>query len=183
MLVFHRLTLGRISFCAALVNVFGHDEERKTSRYLSIAVFSILYLIFSIFFGKSLEKWDDSVPGRCYMTERIARADARHPYVDRIYLGITCFYVFAALETVVIASLSTWKYFRYSAISIALLQYPLHLYMLVALRKSNMKLLSGDQEDSWGFGQIVALVMLGSTVVECLRGLKGTWNRTSKLHG
>ncbi|KAK5993896.1 hypothetical protein PT974_07334 [Cladobotryum mycophilum] len=54
---------------------------------------------------------------------------------------------------------------------IAMLQYPLHLYILITLRASNSNLLSGDSENTWGFGQIVTLVSLGSTIMDCFRGM------------
>ena len=54
-------------------------------------------------------------------------------------------------------------FYRWFLILIAVLQYPLHLYMLIAIRESNRDTLGGDSEDSWGFGQIVALTLLGFT--------------------
>jgi hypothetical protein len=54
---------------------------------------------------------------------------------------------------------------------IAMVQYPVHLYSTVALRVSNAPFLQGDSENSWGFGQIVALVTLLGTLLECIRGM------------
>lgn len=53
--------------------------------------------------------------------------------------------------------------------SIALLQYPLHLTMAIIVRKRNERLLEGDSENQWGFGQIVALLLCAGTLVECFR--------------
>lgn len=62
-----------------------------------MAVFGILYLVFAILFGVYLGQWDDNVPGRCYRTRGLALPAAHHPYVDRIYLGVTCLYMFSML--------------------------------------------------------------------------------------
>ncbi|KAH7088572.1 hypothetical protein FB567DRAFT_524657 [Paraphoma chrysanthemicola] len=49
-------------------------------------------------------------------------------------------------------------------LSVAMLQCPLHIYSMFALRASNEKLLDeGDSERKWGFGQIAAMVLLGLT--------------------
>lgn len=58
-------------------------------------------------------------------------------------------------------------------LSVALLQCPLHGYILFALRASNEDYLSGESENVWGFGQIVALVLLTSVAVECIRATVG----------
>lgn len=58
-------------------------------------------------------------------------------------------------------------------LTIAMLQYQLHYYMLFSLRRSNQPYLSGESENSWGFGQVVALVLLGSTILECIQELIG----------
>jgi hypothetical protein len=59
-------------------------------------------------------------------------------------------------------------------LSWAALQVPLHLYSLLALRASNDKLLnSGITEQEWGFGQIVAVMLLGTNVLGLLNGVQG----------
>lgn len=54
-----------------------------------------------------------------------------------------------------------------------LFQYPLHLYFIITLRRWNADLLVGDSEDTWGFGQIVALVLLAPTILECGKAIRG----------
>ena len=66
-------------------------------------------------------------------------------------------------------------------LTLALLQYPLHLYSVFALRVSNEHLLSGQSENAWGFGQIVALIMLAQTFIQCFRGVKGTLRKTPEV--
>lgn len=165
---------------------------------MAISCFAVLYLAFSTVFGKSLEQWDSSAPGKCYLTAGIALPDASHPYVDRIYLGITCFYLFSSLILCAWVALAggpvpsavrpgpaynilgkpfmfTIGYFKWSIVAVALLQYPLHLYMVVTMRTANKGALGGDSEDSWGFGQIVALTMLGFTISKCVEGMWSTF--------
>lgn len=62
-----------------------------------VVVFGILYLVFVILFGISLGQWDNKVSGRCYDSHYLALPNAQHPYVDQIYLGVTCLYMFSVL--------------------------------------------------------------------------------------
>lgn len=76
------------------------------SMVLLMVVFGVLYLVFAILFGGHLGRWDDNVPGRCYNTRYLALPDAHHPLVDKIYLGVTCFYMFGALNFALILAIS-----------------------------------------------------------------------------
>ena len=54
------------------------------------------------------------------------------------------------------------------------LQFILHFYFVIALRISNQELLNNAAlEEQWGFGQILALIMLGATLLECAKALEG----------
>ena len=86
-----------ISNCAALSSASAVDTSDLLTRALLILVFLVLYLVFAILFGIRLGQWDDEVQGRCYNSRALALADAKHPDVDQIYLGITCLYMFALL--------------------------------------------------------------------------------------
>lgn len=66
-----------------------------------MVVFALLYLIFVISFGVHLGQWDGETPGRCYI--------AHHPYVDRIYLGLTCLYPSMALFLALSLAISRCK--------------------------------------------------------------------------
>jgi hypothetical protein len=194
--------LCRVSFCASILCSFAHKEELKITRIIAIGAFSILYLIFVIIFGEKLGTWNLNVPGSCYNTYLLAKSDARHPYVDKIYLGVTTFYMFSILVCSIIfstdaaeSSLSTKEtsrnqnypgrrvtrfifiFYRFSVLTVALVQYPVHLYSVIAIRSANKPMLVGESENSLGFGQIVALVMLAQTFLECLRRIKGIYSR------
>ena len=126
-------------------------------------------------FGIRLNDWDDDISGRCYSTSGIASSNARHPLVDQIYLGVTSFYVLALAQVAMIdcRAPSRRLYSQKTIIVTGALQFVLHVYTLVALRVSNQPLLDSSLEDQWGFAQVLALVMLGSTLLECTRSLEG----------
>jgi hypothetical protein len=203
------------------------------SRTFFVAIFAVLYLVFVILFGITLSKWNYDEAGRCYNTHLISMSSSSHPYVDRIYLGITCFYTFSSLyiafffsqavgarlanphpgdaaldntrtqpsekaaakesrrgqvpEAEAYPSPGTMlkvlrsgnrqsinrfliSQMRFSVVFIALMQYPLHLYMAVAIRVSNQPYLEGESENTWAFGQIVSLVLLVPVIKECVEG-------------
>lgn len=145
-------------------------------RYCSIALFLLLYLTFVIMFGIRLNDWDDSTPGQCYSTSRIAVPDGHHPIGDQIYLGITSFYCFALLVTATIESRSPGQrnIEQKAVITMGSLQFVLHVYTAISLRISNQSLLDNPSvEENWGFGQILAVVMLGATLIQCGACLEG----------
>jgi hypothetical protein len=169
--------------CAATVCALVHSAENRSSRFWGMGIFAILYLAFCIVFGIHLGHWDWNSPGKCYNPYLIAAANSAHPLGDKIYLGITCLYMYVALGICILGGASTESDESEDAdesmdipiLFYAFLQYPLHLYNVFALRASNNHLLQGDSENSWGFGQIVALTMVGQTLVECCRAVHGMY--------
>ena len=145
-------------------------------RYCSIAIFMMLYLAFVIMFGIRLNDWDDSTPGQCYSTSKIAVPDGLHPIGDQIYLGITSLYCLALLTAATIDSRvpNRRNDAQKTVIGMGSLQFVLHVYTAISLRISNQSLLDNPAiEEHWGFGQILAVVMLGATVVRCGTCLEG----------
>lgn len=63
----------------------------------------------------------------------------------------------------------------------ALCQFPLHTYMIFSLRYSNEHRLAGDSENTWGFGQIVALILLGSTLLQSVETIMRTYLGTPEI--
>lgn len=136
----------------------------------------ILYLAFSILFGVRLNDWNDEVSGQCYNSARTALLDSKHPYVDHIYLAITSLYVyaffFAATTYLRIPRLPVD--FQGAILFYGLLKFILHVYMVTSVHIANQGLLdNASLEQQWGFGQILPLIMAGSTVVECAKSLEG----------
>lgn len=64
---------------------------------------------------------------------------------------------------------------EYTIMMLAIVQCPLHGYMLFTLRASNDSYLSGDSQNQWGFGQIVPLVLLVSVATECIKTIVGEY--------
>lgn len=96
--MFLSLNAIRISNCAALASASAVDTSELLTRALLVIVHGILYLVFAVMFGIKLGQWDDNISGHCYNSRHLALPDSSHPMVDRIYLGITCLYMFVVLN-------------------------------------------------------------------------------------
>ncbi|KAK7224123.1 hypothetical protein V2G26_012126 [Clonostachys chloroleuca] len=191
-IIYDTVNFTAISMCGSLANVYGQDKKSRNSRLYAFVTFFALYLAFSIVFVTKLRSWDLTEPGQCYNNGLISLPNHGHPSDDIIYVGITCFWCLCALICCgqLQSSFMSKSYqedhnrlnpsMRFivpslerlaaSIVLLAMLQYPVHLYMVIALRISNEGNLSGDSENTWGFGQIVALVTAFSTLMECVRG-------------
>ena len=152
----------------------------------------MLYLAYVIRFCIRLNDWDDSTPGQCYNASRIALPNSLHPHVDRLYVGITSLYSVAFLITATVESRRPNQQNEAKKVVIVMgsLQFVLHVYTAISLFASNQSLLDNPAiEEKWGFGQILAVVMLGATVIRCgtcLEGIDITStpinSRLAKLH-
>lgn len=201
-------------------------------------------MAFVIVFGMNLKQWDENTPGRCYYTHAIAAPSSSHPYVDTIYVAITCLYFLGSIGMCSLVAIFTLhpkidqvdhiffelfgvaqdnakvalygsskltitkkvvkslkgrissklgdnhnailiffqKFdalsvlktgYKTSVLIIAMMQYPVHVYTVFALRIANEERLDGDSENDWGFGQVVALALLISSVLQCIRTVIG----------
>jgi hypothetical protein len=177
-----------VSNCAAIfcaISISGDAQSKRLSRFLSIALFAALYLAFVIVFGVRLNQWDYKTTRMCYNTKATSHSTDAHPWADRVYLGITCSFFYVALSGALMfeavplnpmtSSVEEEMNERSTVVlTLVMLQFPVHLYFVIALRATNQSLLQGgSEESSWGFGQTVAMVMLGGTLIECCKGLKG----------
>jgi hypothetical protein len=98
-----------ISNCAALASASRVTTSDLFPRIVLMAVFGLLYLVFAILFGVHLSRWDDNIPGRCYNSSHLALPNAHHPYVEKIYLGVTCLYMFSMLLVALTLAISRCK--------------------------------------------------------------------------
>jgi len=158
------------------------------SRGLLLFIFTAFYVAFAVLFGLRLADWENKIAGLCYHSDNIALSSAAHPAADRAYLIATSLLMGLALagclvlnprafgqiwglldikstdegRVFVLGLILLYPAFLMflSLIFVSFGQYPLHLYMAVKIRMANEKFLSGDSENSWGFGQIVPLVLL-----------------------
>ncbi|KUJ08104.1 uncharacterized protein LY89DRAFT_789337 [Mollisia scopiformis] len=108
-LVYDTVSLVAISNCAALVSSLD-SSVAGTIRYLSIALWAILYLTYTSLFGVRLQSWDYNNPGHCYNTHRLSTPNAKHPLVDDIYISFTCLYVFYTLIIAAFKLSPFWVY-------------------------------------------------------------------------
>jgi hypothetical protein len=59
-------------------------------------------------------------------------------------------------------------------LTIAFLQYPVHVWSIFALRAANNNVLTaGKEEQEWGFGQIFAIMTLGGNIISLCNGIGG----------
>lgn len=180
-------------------------------------IWSFLYIGYTIAFGIRLRSWNDDKPGQCFIASGISSSGASHPYVDNIYISITCLFVISSLFAALGFNDAAFNHENYServvsamrkgvrqletlglesdimalpglglayprivvpvfaedpdgrqisALFIAFLQYPVHIYSIYALRAANESHLThGNIEQDWGFGQVVAVALLGSNIV------------------
>ena len=98
-----------VSNCAALASASAVNTSDLFTRMLLIFVFLILYLIFAILFGIRLDQWDNNVPGRCYEAGALSLPNSKHPHVAKIYLGITCLFMFVSLHLTLVMAVSRCK--------------------------------------------------------------------------
>jgi hypothetical protein len=133
-------------------------------------MFTALYLALTVLLGARLNSWDEEKAGKCYDGRLTSSPGAHHPSADKLYVAITGSWLLVSTYAAVYGARKRFK----AVLGFGLLQFPVHLYMLIALRTVNQSLFEGGEgENDWGFGQTVALVLLADTLISCLKGLKG----------
>lgn len=173
--IYDTINFTTVSNLAAMSCVYDSHLESQHVRYFCISTFGLLYLGFTIMLGIRLNDWNDEIPGRCYRVSNVALPNAKHPYIDHIYLGVTSSYVFFQLiaGTILCRVPDTRLYWQKTIILVGTLQFVLHVYILVALRISNQPLLDNVAlEDQWGFDQVIAIIMLSATLLECAKSFE-----------
>jgi hypothetical protein len=166
-------------------------------RLFLIAVWAVLFVCYFGIFATRLGTWADDVPYHCYRTSGISRPSDRHPFVDHIYIGVTFVFIVTTIAYATILALSSqmstgterthqrilfvlatinpMTRTQNLIVNIALLQCPLHIYSIFALRTSNEQYLeTGSAEKDWGFGQIVAMVLLAANILPVVDGVAGS---------
>ena len=173
-------TCFRVTICAAAICSYAHTNKFVSVRYALIALWSVSFLVYVIFFAMRLQSWDDSLDGHCYSSQGLASPEAEYPKVDNVYVSITTLYFFLSWSFFATVTMSkSGRKGNTVAESIVVLllsslQLPLHAYSIITLRASNEKLLkSGSVEQQWGFGQIAAMLLLGGNLLVLLNGCQG----------
>jgi hypothetical protein len=172
------------------------DKVLRISRVWLVGLWGVFFLTYTILFGKRLQSWEYNTPGHCYNAHLLAGSTAQHPHVDNLYIGITCWCLFASLcgvgdyliygrpsqqrekfqRRMPLAFSSVFSSFnmKFTMLYLAFLQFPLHAYSVIMLRISNESLLtSGNVEQEWGFGQVSAMVLLAPNLIGLIAGVTG----------
>ncbi|KAI0482067.1 hypothetical protein GGR56DRAFT_168345 [Xylariaceae sp. FL0804] len=120
--------------------------------------------------------------GHCYITTGVTAPGAWHPAADQVYVGITAVYLVLSMVGAIVAPLGL----RGPLLAISGLQFPLHLYMMLALRLANQGRLEGEEsENGWDFGQTTAVILLHYALVDLVRRLRELrrFERRIEAHG
>jgi hypothetical protein len=171
-LAYEAVSLVGMSSTSALVcSEFAHAKlnrqlSYKSFRYLSTYLFEAIFFALTVTLLVYLSQWDDASedPGLCYNTRGIAWPSSAHPASDIIYVV-----TLTASLLAVMTSAAFMNATRRKIILIAtFLQYPVHMYFMIAIRHANQGLLDGGpkKEDDWEFGQTTAMVLLGVAFIE-----------------
>lgn len=138
------------------------------NAYLVTYVFAAMFLALTILLGLRLDQWSPNHrPGRCYYADLVTTSGADHPAADKTYVAFTA----AWMLLVMAASILLGTRMRRVILILAFLQFPVHLYMAIALRESNQPFLEVKDEDEngWDFGQTTAVVLLAVALGELFR--------------
>jgi hypothetical protein len=152
--------------------------SRLSPRHIGLYLYGILFFVLLVLLQVRLSEWDESAEGHCYNPYLLTNTNAQHPTADMVYVGFTGCWLLASLAMAVFGR--GVRMLR-RVLVLALLQLPLHLYMMIVLRVANTHALQGEHsENEWSFGQTVAVVLFGVTVRELMAGLRkyAFYNRT-----
>lgn len=157
-----------------------------SSRYRATYVFSVFYLALTILLNNKLGEWDLEVAGTCYNSHLTSKPGASHPQADRVYLWVTFGWMITVMGFAIFGNASHRRFILVAAF----VQFPLHFYMMLALRSANQGLLgvtAGEAADAseaatrlrsraesseeateneWDFGQTTAILLLFVALVE-----------------
>ncbi|CAK7240403.1 MAG: hypothetical protein STHCBS139747_001842 [Sporothrix thermara] len=106
-------------------------------RYRATYLFAAFFLALTVMLSEKLSEWDWDVPGRCYNTAYTSTPGSDHPQADRVYVWVTFGWLLAVLMFSVYDGVSRRRYILLAAF----LQFPVHFYMMIALRTANQGLL------------------------------------------
>ncbi|CAI7595287.1 unnamed protein product [Penicillium glandicola] len=134
-------------------------------RYRAAYIYLVLYLILIIVLCIRLDEWaPDTEPGRCYFTNLVTSKTASHPTADKVYVAVTGSWLIIGILASVFGGVNKRRWILIQST----LQFPLRLYMSIALRQANQGKFEGEtnHENEWDFGQTTAVLLLGIAVAE-----------------
>lgn len=164
----HTDNLRRASLAASMA-VLPTKVKRSHGRAAPILVlFLVLAFWVSNYCLFYLFSWSSEEAGHCFEGQYVIGTSDNHPATEIVYALHTFASFIFYLYLYFTSPFHKWR--TPISLAIPILDYILHLYMLVMLRASNVNLLKGESENSWGYGQVIAITLCSSTALECLRG-------------
>lgn len=145
-----------------------------SGRHRITYVFAIMFLALTAILGARLGDWDEESPepGKCYKTSFVTSPSALHPQADKAYVALSAAWLLSSMFSALFGSPKQ----RRVVLAVAFLQFPLHLYMMIALQVANHGALEGpESEGGWDFGQTTAVLLLGVTVNEFISKAWELW--------
>ncbi|KAK8039894.1 hypothetical protein PG993_008305 [Apiospora rasikravindrae] len=150
-----------LAFCQKMLN---RSTSRLSSRYLTIYGFGVFFIALAITFVIRLANWQEGDKlGECYNTAGASSRFASHPGSDQAYVLVTALWLLIGVGMAVFGGPKLLMV----VLVFAMLEYPVHLYFMIAIRHANQPLLEGtEDEDKWDFGQTTAMLLLGLAYLE-----------------
>lgn len=137
-------------------------------RYRVTYLFALLFLALTVLLCIRLDEWSPAQrPGRCYDARLVSTAP--HPATDKVYVAVTASWLLIVMALAILLGARR----RRLVLTLSFLQFPVHLYMAIALRCANqgrLQAVRGGQRDGnenkWDFGQTTAVLLLGVAATE-----------------
>jgi hypothetical protein len=154
----------------------------KSGRAKILYVYSALFAAYTIWFGIKLGDWDYDIKGHCYRAGVTTTPGASHPRSEIAYISVTACWMIATICFAIWGNAGRVR----TVILLAAVQFPVHLYMMIAIRVANSSYLEGDEnENDWEFGQTVTVLLLYLTLREAYTGIKHyyRYEKIARLEG
>ncbi|KAH8681589.1 hypothetical protein BX600DRAFT_26849 [Xylariales sp. PMI_506] len=194
-LVYDTVSFVAVSNCAALIcwtfigtklpnKSIGIKKSKKnhlirlnSARHRAAYIFVICFLILTVLFEIRLSGWtlDPSESGKCFRAVGLMAGDDQTSAKGTMaYVGVMSGWL---LVVMILALVSSTR-LRKILLVLSSLQFPVHIYMMIALRSANAPYLEAaeESEDGWDFGQTTAVVLLAITLSELVQKGVEYWN-------
>ncbi len=172
----------RLTLCTSIECSYNAQMKGKYIRYLFIALWAILFATYTINMKERLKFFNNTIPGHCY--EFGLHQGLVLGYLNGLWISLTCGVLSLVLALAIVSktrlkNFIDWVFEDFPLVSRGVILlfgaglFPFHLYAIINLRASNESLLNaGITEKHWGFGQMVAMVLLSNSVIVLVNGLQ-----------
>ncbi|KAF2180979.1 hypothetical protein K469DRAFT_753060 [Zopfia rhizophila CBS 207.26] len=159
----------------ALISRPGDPHPLVDNVYIG---FTFVYIMASFLYAVKLAiltnaKFREMLPGKQRRAVELTNSrSADNPISEGVAAGMQVWSLAIALMEAHDVAFGGLMDIQYAILTIALVQCPLHIYSIFALRAANERYLEGGSEEAqWGFGQIAAVVLLGGNVLQIVDGV------------